>query len=115
MTKLYLIRADGIDAVKVGYATDLEKRLMSLQIGCPRKLSVVAVSDGGAGLEAELHKTLKDAHIRGEWFDTKHKLVDELMRFMAEGKSAARWLAHRALWDRCLHPTQKAYIALRTL
>ena len=59
--------------IKIGKAKDVEKRLSILQIGNPRKLTLLAAikckSCGDAiRLEKELHKKFSNYQLRGEWF-----------------------------------------------
>jgi hypothetical protein len=68
---IYAIEAVGLNAVKVGYARDAEAvhyRLMTLQIGCPAELRLVATREGDKRLEAALHREWASHAIRGEWF-----------------------------------------------
>jgi hypothetical protein len=60
--------------VKVGYTTNLAKRLATLQTGNARKLEVLKVIQFSTALEAykceqRIHKSLTRYNVRGEWFD----------------------------------------------
>lgn len=65
--------------VKIGIATDLQGRLTSIQVGHPKRLSVIA-SFPFATLEDErrLHKQLKEKRLVGEWFELSNEDIDEL-------------------------------------
>ena len=59
--------------VKVGYTTNLAKRLATLQTGNARKLEVLKVIPFSTALEAyqceqRIHKSLSRYNVRGEWF-----------------------------------------------
>jgi len=81
---LYIIRAEGCDLVKVGTSKKPSKRLKSLQVGSPLKLTLHSYFVGAAHLESEIHEslTLKDLHSHGEWF---HKSCISLVRKHIEG------------------------------
>ena len=57
--------------VKIGVATDIEKRLRALQIGNSNKLNVIKkiYSDNVYDVEKALHETFKKYRIRGEWYN----------------------------------------------
>ena len=81
---IYVIRAEGTDFVKVGYAKNsVYLRLSELQIGCPHVLTLVAMNNGNLTLERQLHRKLKASglHVRGEWFKNGPKFND-IMRWI---------------------------------
>lgn len=70
----YNFRGDLI-AVKIGKAREPEKRLASLQTGCPTPLKLLAALRGNIhnwsstkSFEAHLHEKFSPMRIRGEWF-----------------------------------------------
>jgi hypothetical protein len=65
---IYFIRAG--EAVKIGRSTDVNRRLMELQIGCPLRLTIerTIITDIGPTLESKLHGIYEDKHIHGEWY-----------------------------------------------
>ena len=76
---VYFIRAG--DAVKIGSAADISKRLETLQCANPVELHVVRIiRHGGAHLERELHGRFRHHHLRGEWF----RWCDEIVSYIAE-------------------------------
>ncbi|CAK7279212.1 GIY-YIG nuclease family protein [Streptomyces misionensis] len=66
---VYVVGAEGLDAVKIGTTTDVGKRLSSLQTGLPLSLSVLWTCEGGRNLERALHEEFRAYRQRGEWFD----------------------------------------------
>lgn len=64
---------------KIGKADDPEKRLKELQTGCPEKLEIKLVIDGGEDKEKMLHKALNKYRYRGEWFQINFKYNEELI------------------------------------
>jgi hypothetical protein len=76
---LYVIKSAGY--YKIGFASDLKSRLVSLKIGNPTRLRVVifipCTIKIAEKLEVQLHKTFSNKHLQGEWFklssaDLKH-------------------------------------------
>lgn len=66
-TNLYFIKSN--DLVKIGTAERVNKRLAELQIGNPVKLEVIKIiSPVKPRFEKELHKKLREYHVRDEWF-----------------------------------------------
>ncbi|HYF40909.1 MAG TPA: GIY-YIG nuclease family protein [Ramlibacter sp.] len=65
---VYFIREAPDGPVKIGHATNVARRLSSLQGGNPRRLEVIRVVAGGAHVERWLHKQFDAARIRLEWF-----------------------------------------------
>lgn len=68
---VYAIRAQGHQAVKIGFATNPHKRLRDLQIGCPLPLTLLwtFLTDNAPELEAALHRRFRAQRTQGEWFD----------------------------------------------
>ena len=69
---VYVIAAEG-EAVKIGVAKNIQRRLNALQIGHPRRLSVahefMCVDRVEAyAVESRSHRLLKQHHMSGEWF-----------------------------------------------
>ena len=76
---LYIICGYGrshepLGPVKIGIASDPEKRIASLQTGSPRPLKILAVFDTpnreiARKFEAAFHRHYDDERLAGEWFD----------------------------------------------
>lgn len=68
---VYVIGAVGVQAVKIGWATNPTRRLMEFQIGCPLPLSILWTfpTSRAVALESALHKRFAAQRLRGEWFD----------------------------------------------
>ncbi len=60
--------------VKIGTATDVGRRMASLQTASPVPLKLLGVMKGGAPLEQQIHEQFRDLRVRGEWY----RLTDEL-------------------------------------
>lgn len=69
---IYAIEAVGLDAVKIGFAKDdlaLARRFDCFQVGSPVELVLLgAIRDGSERDEKGIHRELRSARLRGEWF-----------------------------------------------
>jgi hypothetical protein len=75
---IYFITNSEAETVKIGYATDVRRRLESLQTGNHVKLLLYSGFPATAHLERVLHRAVKDLRIFNEWF--RHTdLLDELI------------------------------------
>jgi hypothetical protein len=70
---VYFIATESGSAVKVGAARDPKKRLSSLQTGNHERLHLLRTIhfDDPEGAEADYHRSLAAARIRGEWFESE--------------------------------------------
>lgn len=68
------------DEVKIGYSTDVRKRVESLAIGNAARIEIIGVVAGEPWLEGRTHARLSHLRKRGEWFAD----CDELRRVLAE-------------------------------
>lgn len=73
---VYLIGNLEYGFVKIGYSNDPNKRLKSLQTGCPFDISILDVFEGGPDVEKSLHKRYRRYSTRGEWFKVEGELKD---------------------------------------
>ena len=55
--------------VKIGKATNTEKRVAEIQRYNPRILSVIGTIPGGHAEEQELHERFASLCVKGEWFE----------------------------------------------
>jgi hypothetical protein len=67
---IYFIQCGDDGPIKVGFALDAEKRLGQLQVGNHHDLRIVAkIASERFRHESEIQHELRDAHIRGEWYE----------------------------------------------
>lgn len=74
------------NAIKIGIAADVKRRIEELQIGNPCQLNLIAAIPCGTRKQAEhieglFHRRFKSQNIRGEWFSGNikiKKILDEL-------------------------------------
>lgn len=76
---------DNPKAIKIGVATDIAKRMKSLQIGSAATLVLRWSAQGGYPLEGHLHEVFRKDGMHGEWFDFRRvadpvKKIDEAAR-----------------------------------
>lgn len=89
---VYAIHAVGTESVKIGTANRPEIRLRELQVGSPHELRIIAQVSGGMLFERMLHKHLKNARIRGEWYSMAHPLTVRVLDAMKVGKGYNHWI-----------------------
>ena len=77
---VYFIHMKGnLEMFKIGYSTNLNKRLESLQIGNPHVLCVYKIIDNvSRKIETRLHHLFRKNHIRGEWFSITPEMIDSV-------------------------------------
>jgi len=66
---VYVVGAAGSSVVKIGYSSNVTKRLRALQNASPAPLSVMWTTRGDMSTERRLHREFDKCRIRGEWFD----------------------------------------------
>jgi DNA-binding XRE family transcriptional regulator len=64
---IYFLK-DENNYVKIGFSTDVIKRIYHLRTSSPYKSDVLLIIKGDYSLEQELHKKFKDSLKSGEWF-----------------------------------------------
>lgn len=85
LRKVYLI-SDG-EFTKIGSSVDPIRRLDSLQIGNPRKLTLIGSWLGDFDTEYDLHSAYQHRKVRGEWFDLTSEDVQEIERRLGRDHS----------------------------
>jgi len=89
--KAYIMSADKF--IKVGMARDLEKRLKSLDTGCPYPINIIwqsrwmSVNDA-RHLELHIQDNLIKYRVKGEWFQVDHitaiNIAKEMQQLLAK-------------------------------
>ena len=75
---VYFIQA-GDGPVKIGFSTNVEKRMVALQISSPHELALIAKMSGNKALEKQIHERFSRLALRGEWFEMDGEL-EELIK-----------------------------------
>lgn len=94
MSSIYVIKATGTNLVKLGFSTNVPKRLKSLQTACPYDLEVLATWPGIKANEKALHLKFAQYRRSGEWFEVGDWLP-VLLREIAtldDGKQATSFM-----------------------
>lgn len=78
---VYFILNQGSNAIKIGRARNVDRRMKSLQTSSPAKLELIkSISVQGRyeaqDLELSLHKQFSELRITGEWFRAESSLMD---------------------------------------
>lgn len=66
------------DHLKIGYSTDIFKRICQISTSTPFMVELVAAVPGDRRLERALHRYFVDFHLRGEWFYYKSERVRDI-------------------------------------
>jgi hypothetical protein len=78
---VYFIRSGNF--IKIGHATNPNRRLKELQTGNPNHLELMGVIPGGPNAESHIHSIFSDFRTNGEWFE----LTTDILAFMQTHKS----------------------------
>ena len=79
---IYFINMEGnMKMFKIGYTSNLNARLVSLQIGNPFLLQVYkTIANVKKETETKLHCIFKKYHIRGEWFAITPDMIESVCK-----------------------------------
>lgn len=72
---VYFVQSEHGGPVKIGFAEDVAKRMMQLQVSRPDKLVLLASMPGTVRDEADLHRRFVHLRERGEWFTGTQELM----------------------------------------
>lgn len=73
-SRVYFI-SDG-ESIKIGVSVNPQERLLALQTGHARQLSILCTIPGGADEEFHMHAKFRHHRIRGEWFNDCQEIRD---------------------------------------
>jgi hypothetical protein len=66
--------------VKIGYATDVSRRMTEIDLCHPEPLALLGSMPGNPRIEKFMHRKFKDLRVRGEWFH----LAEEIQQYIRE-------------------------------
>lgn len=95
---VYFIRDLNSGLVKVGHGRDPWRRLTMLQTGCPGPLEMVAIIEGDAEVERDLHVRFAAKRERGEWFRVEGAFADYI-ESLPRAEKAARTSKTKVFWN----------------
>lgn len=90
LTRIYFVQRGTDGPVKIGRANNPERRLKTLQTGCPEQLHLLFHFKAPPGVEGAIHEELAAHSLRGEWFKPHPAvwtLLDRLERGAEWGQS----------------------------
>ena len=79
---VYLIGNTEYGFVKIGYSTNPQLRLRSIQTGCPFKVKVLSFFNGTMETESRLQEKYKQYQSYGEWFFIKGELKEAIEQYL---------------------------------
>jgi T5orf172 domain len=65
---IYFVEAIGVNAIKIGIATNLDDRMEGLRGGCPTPIKMLLSIRGTSLAERRLHKFFDEERLHSEWF-----------------------------------------------
>src|SRR5579885_1481545 len=83
------------DAIKIGFASDVAKRLTDLQVAHHAPLSLLGSIKALPREEKEIHQKLKHIRIMGEWF----QVHDDVFSLMEEYEKSGRFIEGYSMED----------------
>lgn len=78
--RVYFIKSG--DLVKIGYTTNVDRRLRGLQTGSPHKLEILLTHPGSRRDEQLCHEQFAHLRVQGEWFRYSDDLLAYLESFL---------------------------------
>ncbi|MBC8664011.1 GIY-YIG nuclease family protein [Vibrio parahaemolyticus] len=87
---VYVINCVSTNFYKIGISNDVDKRMSTLQTGCPFELRLVALIKAEfndtlgyeiRAIEKFYHKNYEDLNVRGEWFELNASMISDLVYF----------------------------------
>lgn len=88
---VYFISNEDSNAIKIGLAKNVSKRLMALQTSSPAKLKLIKAVQvesvkAAKALEESLHKQFCEMRLAGEWFKSEAQLLEYIKQLRSEAK-----------------------------
>ncbi len=71
---VYLMKVDP-DLFKIGFSTDVNKRLRQLTANSSLPVQLIAVAPGGRSLEQDLHRRFESLRLGNEWFLDRSRTI----------------------------------------
>lgn len=75
---VYFVQGEPGSPVKIGFATNPDDRLATLQTGSPVRLRILLAVPGHPKHERELHRFFRAHRVLGEWFAETSVLLDTI-------------------------------------
>jgi len=81
---IYFIQGESGGPIKIGYTTDVQSRIRTLQTGYPDTLKLLLAIPGNFNNEQTLHFELKEYRVQGEWFKPVPVVLDKIKQLQKE-------------------------------
>lgn len=76
MGYVYFVLVDSTRNIKIGYSTNIRRRIHTLQTSIPEKIKLLGYITGDMNKEKELHKMFRVHKIKGEWYRFDTSIID---------------------------------------
>lgn len=101
---VYFVAAERSRLIKIGFASDIKNRFLSLSRSGPEPLRLVAIMPGTITAERQLHRRYSVERLHGEWFSITPRIV-KFVNLLRLKHSLPDWaatdLANGARWKPC--------------
>lgn len=93
---VYFIQVGSDGPIKVGFTTNIEKRILGIRHGLPESAQLLATIPGGKKLEKAIHRGLSEYRMRGEWFRPAKEVLGLSIVAKKLGRpSVERWIEQK--------------------
>jgi hypothetical protein len=75
--EVYLVGNRKNKTLKIGFSTQVKKRIEGLQVSSPYQLELISKVQGTMALEKKLHKEFSHLRISGEWFKWSDEIIQK--------------------------------------
>ena len=89
--KVYFIRYGNSNYYKIGFSTDIQRRLKDIQRCSPIEMTIFASTKANSKFERYLHKQYSKYNIRGEWFELKPDILNKAINFRYHKQKFRNW------------------------
>lgn len=76
MPHVYFVQVGESGPIKIGTATDVARRIQSIQCAHHEPVKVLGVMEGGLKKERDMHGKFAESRIRGEWFKPTSDIIE---------------------------------------
>lgn len=94
--------------IKIGFSTDVEKRIAGLQTASPELLKLLGSVPGTIRQEKEIHAVLASESVGGEWYEPSHLVRSFVAYAVTFGINAA--IAEAVAWSSKPKPPDKHFL-----
>lgn len=103
---VYFIQADESGPIKIGFTSGSpQARLAQLQTGNPAALKLLGAIKGSTAKERELHTSLSEWRLQGEWFQSHPTVLDTIKRVLSSNARRDDPCLNCSFCGACQHKT----------